>query len=270
MANLSALKVTIQAIQAAYEKLENGKISSEELEILLEQSRELYDRAVILRYKSYEEKVFPTSEAHSEQQTEISLEKEVAHEFTEIETAVVSVDRVEMAFEAEEKELEIPIMEEIPSFDFSLFDDSSEEAKHAVLEEEAIEHISVTATSEEEFGLHEEKIVMEQVTLTPVSEENQRFLARFSKTDVNNMNQILMSKLDTLIGSFGLNERLQYINELFNGSSEHFSEAVKIIDNQSNIEEALLKTSVYANQFNWENDSETVEEFVIKIKRRYA
>jgi hypothetical protein len=270
MTNLSALKVTIEAIQATYEKLENGKISSEELEILLEQSRELYDRAVILRYKSYEEKVFPTSEANSEEQTEISLEKEVVHEFTEMEAAVVSVDRVEMAFEAEEKEMDIPIMEEIPSFDFSLFDDSSEEAKHEVLEEEAIEHISVTATSEEEFGLHEEKIVMEQVTLTPVSEENQRFLARFSKTDVNNMNQILMSKLDTLIGSFGLNERLQYINELFNGSSEHFSEAVKIIDNQSNIEEALLKTSVYANQFNWENDSETVEEFVIKIKRRYA
>lgn len=270
MTNLSALKVTIEAIQAAYEKLENGKISSEELEILLDQSRELYDRAVILRYKSYEEKVFPTSEANSEQQTEISLEKEVTNEFTEIEAAVVSVDRVEMPFEAAEKELENPIMEEIPSFDFSLFDDSSEEAKHAVLEEEAIEHISVTATSEEEFGLHEEKIVMEQVTLTPVSEENQRFLARFSKTDINNMNQILMSKLDTLIGSFGLNERLQYINELFNGSSEHFSEAVKIIDNQSNIEEALLKTSVYANQFNWENDSETVEEFIIKIKRRYA
>lgn len=270
MTNLSALKVTIEAIQAAYEKLENGKISSEELEILLEQSRELYDRAVILRYKSYEEKVFPTYEAHSKQQTEISLEKEAAHEFTEIEAAVVSVDRVEMPFEVAEKVMENPIMEEIPSFDFSLFDDSSEEAKHEVLEEEAIEHISVTATSEEEFGLHEEKIVMEQVTITPVSEENQRFLARYSKTDINNMNQILMSKLDTLIGSFGLNERLQYINELFNGSSEHFSEAVKIIDNQSNIEEALLKTSVYANQFNWENDSETVEEFVIKIKRRYA
>jgi hypothetical protein len=270
MTNLSALKVTIEAIQAAYEKLENGKISSEELDILLEQSRELYDRAVILRYKSYEEKVFPTFEANSEKQPEISLENEVAHEFTEMEAAVVPVDSVEMAFEAEEKEMQIPIVEEIPSFDFSLFDDSSEEVQHAVLEEDAIEHISVTATSEEEFGLHEEKIVMEQVTITPVSEENQRFLARFSKTDINHMNQILMSKLDTLIGSFGLNERLQYINELFNGSSEHFSEAVKIIDNQSNIEEALLKTSVYANQFNWENESETVEEFVIKIKRRYA
>jgi len=270
MTNLSALKVTIEAVQAAYEKLENGKISSEELDILLEQSRELYDRAVILRYKSYEEKVFPTFKENSEKQAVISLEKEEVHEFTEMEMAVVPVDNFEMAFEAEEIEIEIPIMEEVPSFDFSLFDDSSEEAKHAVLEEEAIEHISVTTTSEEEFGLHEEKIVMEQVTITPVSEENQRFLARFSKTDVNNMNQILMSKLDTLIGSFGLNERLQYINELFNGSSEHFSEAVKIIDNQSNIEEALLKTSVYANQFNWENDSETVEEFVIKIKRRYA
>ena len=270
MANLSALKVTIEAIQAAYEKLENGKISSEELDILLEQSRELYDRAVILRYKSYEEKVFPTFEANNEKQPEISLEKEAADEFTEMEVAVDPLENVEMGFEEVEKETETPIMEEIPSFDFSLFDDSSEEAKHAVLEEEAIEHISVTATSEEEFGLHEEKIVLEQVTITPVSEENQKFMARFSKTDINNMNQISLSKLDTLIGSFGLNERLQYINELFNGSSEHFSEAVKIIDNQSNTEEALLKTSVYANQFNWENDSETVEEFVIKIKRRYA
>lgn len=270
MTNLSALKVTIEAIQAAYEKLENGKISSEELDILLEQSRELYDRAVILRYKSYEEKVFSTSEENSEQQIEISLEKEVAHEITEMEAEIHPIDSVEMAFDEDEKELEIPIMEEVPSFDFSLFDDSSEEVKHSVLEEDAVEHISVTTTSEEEFGLHEEKIVMEQVTITPVSEENQKFLARFSKTDVNSMNQIILSKLDTLIGSFGLNERLQYINELFNGSSEHFSEAVKIIDNQSNIEEALLKTSVYANQFNWENDSETVEDFVIKIKRRYA
>ena len=268
MTNLSVLKVTIEAIQAAYEKLENGKISSEELDILLEQSRELYDRAVILRYKSYEEKVFPTFDANSEKQPEISLEKEEVNELSEADAVLVPTDNIEMELEEEQKE--DPITAEIPSFDFSLFDDSSEEAKNTVLEEEAIEHISVTTTSEEEFGLHEEKIVMEQVIMTPVSDENQKFLARFSKTDFNQMNQIILSKLDTLIGSFGLNERLQYINELFNGSSEHFSEAVKVIDNQVNIEEALLKTSVYANQFNWENDSETVEEFVIKIKRRYA
>jgi hypothetical protein len=79
-----------------------------------------------------------------------------------------------------------------------------------------------------------------------------------------------MSRLDTLIGSFGLNERLQFINELFEGSSEAFSEAIKTIDSLSGQHEALSRASSLATQYKWDKDSETVEDFVLKIKRRYA
>jgi hypothetical protein len=88
--------------------------------------------------------------------------------------------------------------------------------------------------------------------------------------DISLESQIAMSRLETLVGSFGLNERLQFINELFDGSSEAFSEAIKSIDSQSDEQAALRKASALASQFNWDSSSETVEEFVLKIKRRYA
>jgi hypothetical protein len=162
------------------------------------------------------------------------------------------------------------IIEENPSFDFSLFDDNVEEVLEETLEENVVEHVSVTAAHTDDFGIHEDKIVMEQVTLTPTGDENRAFLDKFSKKDMSSYNQISSAKIVTLIGAFGLNERLQYINELFDGSSEDFSEAIKAIDNFSTLEEALMKASIYANQHNWENSSETVEEFVHKIKRRYV
>lgn len=266
MANLSSLESKLKAIQAAYTQLENGKLSQEELEDLVSNTKELYERAVILRYKAFEEKVFGVREvAPATVQEHLAIAEEVLEaEIPQliIETEEESGDLVE--FENEEE------IEAIPSFDFSLFDDSAEVAKNEVLEENSVEHISVTSTATDEFGLHEERIVMEQTTVTPVAEENKSFITRFSRVEPGFSSQIGMSKLDTLIGSFGLNERLQYINELFDGSSEAFAEAIKAIDNLSSLQDALVKASTYANQFNWDNDSETVEEFVIKIKRRYA
>lgn len=267
MANLSSLESKLKAIQAAYTQLENGKLSQEELEDLVSNTKELYERAVILRYKAFEEKVFGVREvAPATVQEQLAIAEEVMEvEIPQliIETEEESGDLVE--FENEEQEIEA-----IPSFDFSLFDDSAEVAKNVELEENSIEHISVTSTATDEFGLHEERIVMEQTTVTPVAEENKSFITRFSRVEPGFSSQIGMSKLDTLIGSFGLNERLQYINELFDGSSEAFAEAIKAIDNLSSLQDALVKASTYANQFNWDNDSETVEELVIKIKRRYA
>lgn len=258
MANLSTLKSNLHLIQEAIVKLENGSITQEELESLVDHSKEVYERTIILRFKAYEEKVFGA--------------KEGAHvtipEVNEIEEEVLAIPDV--LVEIEEEQISEELDEDQPAFDFSLFDDSTEEVKNEELVENATEHISVTSTISDDFGVHEEKISMEQVTLSPVADENKKFISKFSKIDPSFFNQVGMSKLDTLIGSFGLNERLQYINELFDGSSDAFSEAIKSLDNMSSIEDALLKMSTYANQFSWDNESETVEEFVIKIRRRYA
>ena len=67
-----------------------------------------------------------------------------------------------------------------------------------------------------------------------------------------------------------MNERLQFINELFDGSSESFANAIKGLDQQANSENARAKVAEYAIENNWDVDSETVEEFMQKVVRRYA
>lgn len=283
MTNLNSLAAILQAIKAAYAKLENGKLTQEEIETLVENSRELYDRAVILQYKSFEEKVFGVREdSKTEIPVEISVDS-VAPVNPEVIIASIADPSAHSTHSThstgsgtedsgteDSGDIDDEDEDESPAFDFSLFNDSAETVKNEALEDKAIEHISVTQTSSDDRGLHEEKVVMEQVTVTPVAIENQKFIERYSKTDQQSVSQIQMSKLDSLVGSFGLNERLQYINELFDGSSEVFADAIKAINTVATLEEALIKASMYANQFHWDNDSETVEEFVIKIKRRYA
>ena len=77
-------------------------------------------------------------------------------------------------------------------------------------------------------------------------------------------------RIDSLNGVFGLNEKLQLINDLFEGSSESFYQAIKIFDNASDFEQAKLILSNYANEFSWELDNALVIEFVQKVARRYA
>ena len=76
--------------------------------------------------------------------------------------------------------------------------------------------------------------------------------------------------LETLIGSFTLNERLQFINELFDGSSDLFSSAIKRLDSLDNRDSARSVIAEYAAENNWDLDGEVVEDFMLKICSRYA
>ena len=76
--------------------------------------------------------------------------------------------------------------------------------------------------------------------------------------------------LETLVGSFTLNERLQFINELFEGSSDSFSSAVKKLDTLDGLDSARTIVGDFASTNNWDMESEIVEDFLVKICRRYA
>lgn len=269
MANQQKLAKSLNELQSLLTKLNSGALHTTELESLVDQAREVYELALVLRYKAYEAQI-----AGSSENKEVILEKEEKSEITIPEPTKV--------FEAPEQEEVIQ-----PAIDFSLFDEPDV-------------HVTVEVKLDEGTNTEQEKVHLEAVISTndtdvvaeitvvdeveePVSElpqmpqsavpftaDSDDFVRRFSAIDPSLQSQLAMSRLETLIGSFGLNERLQFINELFDGSSEAFSDAIKSIDAQSDEQAALKKASSLASQFNWDQDSETVEEFVLKIKRRYA
>jgi hypothetical protein len=151
------------------------------------------------------------------------------------------------------------------------------EEENFEIKNEIIEEIQPTIT---------QQIIPDSVIQTPVIEEQKEeqvgqfssfsygdlavFIHKYNQVDSNIASQFGVTKIQSLIGSFGINERLQFINELFDGSSEDFSNAIKTLDQQVSSENARTKVAEFAVSNNWDVESETVAEFMQKIIRRYA
>jgi len=107
-----------------------------------------------------------------------------------------------------------------------------------------------------------------------VAEANQRlgdsFLKGKSVNDIINDQNKLEFKLsnrpvESIQSAIGINDRFQYIRELFDGSAEKFVQTVVDLDNMKNINEAVK----YLQQnFKWKKN-ETSLKFVNLIKRRF-
>lgn len=252
MENLENYKNRIKAIEELANKMESGTLTIAELSHLETLTRELHERSIILKYKAFEDKVNPV------QESPISIEDEV--DFIE-ET---------VAFNNEIEESE-------PTIDFSIFDTP-------VQEEEIIEEAPTEAPAfvfEETIEIEQtlvpeivEETIKEEKVVAPANNVSQAqatsFWEQLNIKDNSLSTQFQGAKIDTLIGAFGLNEKLRFINDLFDGSSESFSEAIKILDNQANIEEAKMKSAELANQHNWDAEEESVVDFLVMVNRRYA
>lgn len=257
MGKFQSKKELLESLLQNIERLEAGKLSLEELEAHTDMVRELYERTIVLRYKAFEKQLAPTSK--SEDAVEEKPTFDVIEEVKVVEKVVEPV-----------KEQTIFENTELPAIDFSLFDEPEEEvepiveSKPEVLEKAVVEVPKV------------EKVAQEEVKLEPIKSEpvnanvSDALTKKFKTIEQEIKGQLGFSKLESLVGSFGLNERLQYINELFDGSSELFSDAVKTFDSLSTIEQAKEKTGIMASTNKWDLESETVDEFIQKLYRRYA
>ena len=149
------------------------------------------------------------------------------------------------------------------------------EISEKVFQEEKIESVKII----EEVFIPEpiQNLVSEAVLENTVDEATSFnhsdlavFIHKYNLVDSSLASQFGVTKIASLIGSFGLNERLQFINELFDGSSENFSNAIKNLDILNSSEQARTKVAELAVTNDWDVESETVTEFIQKIIRRYA
>jgi hypothetical protein len=279
MAEYLSQKELVKAIEANLNQLEAGTFSISEIESHLNLVRELYERTLVFRYKAFEnhssvdvsnptpkaEEVLPLIEAQApHQEEEASIEPIITNEVIE-ESAVEETETVaEIEFDffssnepepIEEVIVESDIEEELEEVSaFSQIDEPEEQPTFSNQEE-----------AEEEQQDFEAPVVSEQT-----SGHSTKFTEKVFKVEKEIRNQIGFNALPSLIGSFGLNERLLYINELFDGSSESFSDAIKHLDSRSNLSDAAVYVEDLALKFNWDVESEIVEEFIQKLCRRYA
>ena len=310
------IKTILGHLQTGVEKLESGALSPEDMELLVEDAKELYERMVILRYKIYETNVLGVKEpviSASIRQTEIETpidlfgtieeptiapepEFEVTFANGEAETQEEEIfneewleEETEEEEELEEQEVGEPIQEE-------------EEIEEPILEEDAVEDPIIEEEKEEEPIQEEEEIeepihtfekpipdeepfqeVIEEPIQTfadPIQETEAptpwepQFSADqpiwMAEMEANIRDSRSVFPLESLIGAFTLNEKLQFINELFEGSSDDFSTNIKQLDQLASMDAARNMLAELAQTFNWDTESEIVEDFIYKICRRHA
>jgi hypothetical protein len=301
------MKTILSNLTERLSLLESGHLTQAEMELLVEDSKELYERLIILRYKLYETNVFipqATVEPMFSETTSPIMEEVETPAFDLFEMGEEEQVPTEEEGSNHQVEVEEP---EIPMVEASLFDmaietpsvsvDLTEEEEHLeeleIIEpeiQETADELLATAESDhieendlEDEHMDEEVVSVEIPELVVSAGPQANFLDDITNPETTSINsawilqieQTIRSDrsvfpLETLIGSFSLNEKLQFINELYDGSSDAFSSATKKLDACQHMSEAREQLSDFSSTYNWDLESEIVEDFIFKICRRYA
>jgi len=273
------MKELVSAIENGLKKISKGNITRIELEETVASSRELYERLLIVRYKVYENSILAVEESEElevvDKETEVKKEEEtIPEENKEIELifeeetndiAEDSIIRFDL-FATPEIESEVEEDDVLPEVEKEIEQSIEEEVlpEIEIKEEELVEE---NLDSEEEI---ENTANDSAETSKEITEDASSLFPKLMKIEKSIAQNYQVMILETLIGSFTLNERLQFINELFDGSSDLFSSAIKRLDALDNRDSARSVIAEYAAENNWDLDGEVVEDFMLKICSRYA
>lgn len=242
MTEKTGFQSKIDAIQEFIHQLNDGNLTLDQLNELEKNTRELYERSVILRYASLGKNI------ENKKEEIIHTEETVVEETSKTEEN--QTEKLEISFDFETKE-----SEETPQEEFVKSDLFEEQKNEIVQEENPI--------------IENNPIVEEAVAPTSIQTTNELF---YDSVDLKSAqeNTFSVGKLNSLIGSFGLNERLRFINDLFDGDSDQFGEAIKQLDSRTNLNEAKETINYFAKNNDWDTEDESVIDFLLLIQRRYA
>ena len=276
------MKELVSAIENGLKKISKGNITLIELEETVASSRELYERLLIVRYKVYENSILADKE---------SQELEVVYKETEVkkeeETIPDENKDIEIIFEEETNDI---AEDSIIRFDLFATPEIESEVEEEVLPSTEAEEATFPNENAPSFNLIKEDLQEEALekeiiaalkeieniandsaeTSKEIAEDASSLFPKLMKIEKSIAQNYQVMTLETLIGSFTLNERLQFINELFDGSSDLFSSAIKRLDALDNRDSARSVIAEYAAENNWDLDGEVVEDFMLKICSRYA
>jgi hypothetical protein len=239
---------------------QRGKFDSLEIEFLHTRAKGIMQLLHMLNgYEEHEKEVPETIQKIAEE-----IQQKIPEENTS-KTDPGNEAQMKEAFLTEEK-IEEPAHEEKPAAETEEQPEEFQEETETRSEtEEPVRDEETKEAENDEVELEEEKII----------EVNQRlgdsFLKGKSVNDIIYDQNKLEFKLSnrpvsSIRSAIGINDRFQYIRELFDGSSDKFAETVASLDKMNNIYEAVT----YLQQnFKWKKN-ETSLKFVNLVKRRFT
>jgi hypothetical protein len=234
----------IASISEQIDGLKNGTLTVSQLNELTEQSREVYEILVVLRFSKASKSSNNTNLVKEEQAVQVIKEEVV------IETA---------------KEASTP--DEAILFDFSGASEVQETP-------EEIDLFAPTTPPVIEVKQQESQEIVEPVT-TPVKEDkeeledssiNKNYHNQFSNSIASRME---LQPIKNIAGHISLNQRFTFISNLFGNNAEAYNQQIAELDQFPNDAAAKQRLIQLKDQYQWDLENKQVEEFVTIVERRY-
>lgn len=243
------LRELTNLVSVNIEKLQSGNLSRTELEKLTEDSKELYERLVVLRYLAYHTEVKGTSP-----------------EITEENTPPVNEEIPVINFRIEEPKPDGPVQ-------VSLIDAIEEVTKTEV-------DTATSAPIAEEIKLPEPVFNSESPLVKPAATLNEFISSNTQKESLHerlskgiSQPESIASKLEhnpipDLKRAITLNQRFQFSKELFKGNNQDYEVAIDKLNSVSR-DEALKHLESLRSKYSWSSDSSVALDFVDLVERRH-
>jgi len=260
MSNFQSYKTITDRLKSLGDKLSSDKLSTEELDEFESLSRLLFERALILNYKAKEAQVHGENDKSKGATLDIDSETELIEEKqTEIKEEETDTGEIQFDFSSD--------MDAVEDIDQTP-ENNQVEAKSETDPQQEIEEQTKNSS---EAKTSENKSFKETINDNFDDEKQQSFYERFQKVHNESIGDRLgASKLSTLKNAIGLNDKMQFISELFAGESDAFNKSIEALDQQPSNEDARKTLSQIASKHTWDEENPLVEEFARLIERRYV
>lgn len=262
MKQLNKIKEKINKITSDIDRMERLGISGLDVDILLEDIREIYKSAINLEEASEEkhdlEEKIENNTAEEIEFNETVEEIKKAEKTEEKETVDEKADlQTEEEPEKEEQKIETDTSSQTDQT-ISNAGTGSPEITEIKREKPEVKQSKLFDNNNN----HEVKKVLGEQLVQNKRSLNEKF-ARFSG-DVSD--RVKLSPLSDIKSGIGLGDRFLYIRELFGGSNDLFEETIKKLNDLDSMERALHYLD---ENFNWNAENPTVITFLNVVRRKY-
>jgi len=228
--------------------LYSGQNKKENLESMVNNARDLYERLVVLRHKAYEQEVNNPSNA------------EISNVDIDAQMPTFTLDLSEIAVESSPVGLD-------NTFNPNVNDSITDQRQVNLMD--MIEEVTKTETDNPVESIDSQKDFSSPTILnetTPIVSLND-ILSQNQNTSTI-LNRLEKSKIDDLKKSITMNQRFQFARELFNGDSEQYEITISALNNCDS-EKALELFHTYKQKWSWDEASIAFIELMDLVQRRH-
>lgn len=132
---------------------------------------------------------------------------------------------------------------------------------------------STNERSPEEYPLKPEPILNPELDVEQKTEEviQEKPKAIAPKTVEKTLGEIITKNpIDSLKRHIGINDKFQFINELFDGKMKIYNESLAELEQLTSLKEAMLKADEYGKLYSWDIESKAYQQFVTYLERRFS